>query len=197
MWVSQHLEIDVASGKLQEHEEVPAIVGDDGEVFPGEIQNVMSTPFGFWKIDDAMNPYKQFKLWMGHTNFTITPAIANEIKNVPGIEILNILTRYRFIIGIGELFDIRDVRTAIEKSLNCNMEEMSLIFDKTLRKKIENLKNKLAQKYGKYAIFIFPNGEIDHITSENNNKDFTQKLLLYRKSVDHSNGVLIESEDNE
>ena len=87
------------------------------------MQNVMSTPFGLWKVTDIMNPYKQFKLWMGHTNFTINEKVANLIKKTPGVEVLSILTRYRFLVGIGEMFNIRDVRTTIESALDCSSKK--------------------------------------------------------------------------
>jgi hypothetical protein len=132
MWASQHLEIDTMTGKIvdpskeeydtKEEEKNEFYFDDDDDNISTKMiaQNVLSTPFGLWKVDDIMNPYKQFKLWMGHTNFTINKKIACLIKKIAGIEILSIITRYRFIIGVGEMFDIRDVRIAIEKELQCN-----------------------------------------------------------------------------
>lgn len=195
MWSSQHLEINTLNGNLQE--ESSGIINDFEEEHKAEIHNVLSTPFGFWRVDDAMNPYKQFKLWMGHTNFTINIKVAEIIKNTPGIEVLSILTRYRFLIGVGEMFDISDVRVAIEKSLGCNREEIDLILDTNLRKEVEKLKNKLAKstKFNKWAVMVMPNGSIDYVTNERGNKQFIEKVLLYRNAVDHSSGILIESDE--
>jgi hypothetical protein len=194
MWVSQHLEIDTMSGRLQEHKELAATIDEDGEIHEGEIQNVMSTPFGIWKVDDTLNPYKQFKLWMGHTNFTINKDIVQLIKKTPGVEVLSIMTRYRFIIGVGELFDIRDVRVAIEQTLQCNQTDETLIEDPTLKEKIRELKDQLA-KHDQWAIYVFPNGSIDFATDERGNRSFKEKLSLYKKAVDHSAGILIEKEN--
>jgi len=130
MWSSQHLEIDTISGRLvdptadeyedygEEDEEIDNFYEDQSNKMISH--NLLSTPFGLWKINDIMNPYRQFKLWMGHTNFTINKNVAHIIKSIPGVEVLSIITRYRFLIGVGEMFDIRDVRTAIEKSLQCS-----------------------------------------------------------------------------
>jgi hypothetical protein len=192
VWASQHLEIDTLTGKLHEHEDIPATIDEDGEIHEGEIQNVMSTPFGLWRIDDSLNPYKQFKLWMGHTNFTISQKIANVIKNAPGVEILNILTRYRFLIGVGELFDIRNVRIYIEKALQCNKTEILQIDNVELKQEVENLQKELA-KHDNWAIFVFPNGKIDYVTSEKGKKHFNDRLLIYKSAVDHSAGILIEN----
>ena len=193
MWVSQHLEIDTMSGSLKNGDDEPASYLDDDE-HETEIQNVISTPFGLWRVNDVMNPYKQFKLWMGHTNFSITGGIADTIKNIPGVEVLNILTRYRFVIGVGELFNIRDVRIAIEKFLKCSEDSIETIIDKSLQKEIEELKQELS-KEGRYAIYVFPNSKIDYIKESDGIKEFNDKLLLYKNSIDYSHGILIESND--
>jgi hypothetical protein len=199
-WESQHLEIDVMSGKIinpqdeeQEFDE-PEPDFEENYIQQGmnaQIQDVMSTPFGLWRVDDAMNPYRQFKLWMGHTNFSITQEVVDIIKNIPGVEVLQVMTRYRFIIGIGELFDMHDVRIAIEQQLQCHQNEETLITDQKTLQQVKDLKEQLSV-YNKWAIYVFPNGNIDFSTSDESN--FGQQLNLYRQAVDYSSGILIESE---
>lgn len=58
-----------------------------------------------------------FECWIGHTNFDITHRIKNQLNNIPGVEILKILSRYRFFIGVGQMFDFQDVRANIEIEL--------------------------------------------------------------------------------
>ena len=198
MWVSQHLEIDTMTGKLREQdEEHPRhSFHDCDEEEDDEIQKVLSTPFGLWRVDDSMNPYKQFKLWMGHTNFTINKKIADTIKCIPGVEILSVLTRYRFMIGVGDLFSIREVRVAIEKTLGCSGEKPLLIDDVELKKKVLELKEELS-KEKKWAIYIFPNGQIDYTSSKEMDDAFLDRVMMYRGCVDHSNGILLESGDGD
>lgn len=195
-WESQHLEIDTLTGKLEspdeDNDELNEYYEEDDfgdNVQKINVQNVLSTPFGFWKVDDIMNPYKQFKLWTGHTNFTITPDVVLVIKEIPGVEVLKILTRYRFIIGVGELFDIRNVRVAIEQALSCHKDETELIKDDKVKEAVYNLQQQLSM-YDKWAIYVFPNGNIDFATSEQ--KDFKKQLGLFKKAVDFSSGILIE-----
>lgn len=118
-WESQHYSFDNIYGKLQNK-----FTEEEDE----EVKNMMNTPFGIWSVDDSMNPFKQFKFWMGHTNFSIGRNGKSIIKRVGGVEVLKILTRYRFLIGVGELYNIRDVRTNIEFLLcgstdDCNLEK--------------------------------------------------------------------------
>lgn len=69
------------------------------------------------QLIDDVSMLSSFDCWMGHTNFDITPSIKNILNKIPGIEILKICSRYRFFVGIGRMFDFKDVRQNIEDSL--------------------------------------------------------------------------------
>lgn len=58
-----------------------------------------------------------YDCWIGHTNFDITPIVKDKLNKIPGIEVLKICSRYRFFIGIGNMFDFTDVRKIIEGEL--------------------------------------------------------------------------------
>lgn len=58
-----------------------------------------------------------FDCWIAHTNFDITERIKNVINKIEGVEILKIHSRYRFFVGIGRMFDFKDVRKEIESQL--------------------------------------------------------------------------------
>ena len=89
---------------------------------------ILNTPFGFCRVDDSMNPFKRFDFWMGHTTFDITPEVRDSLKVAYGVEVLHLITRYRFIIAIGKAFNFRDVRVNIEKEL-CGMHKVSSLID--------------------------------------------------------------------
>jgi hypothetical protein len=56
-----------------------------------------------------------FDCWIGHTNFDITHSVKNKLDVVEGVEILKIMSRYRFFIGLGTLFKFNDVRKNVEE----------------------------------------------------------------------------------
>ena len=58
-----------------------------------------------------------YDCWIGHTNFDITPIVKDKLDKISGIEVLKICSRYRFFIGIGNMFDFTDVRKIIEGEL--------------------------------------------------------------------------------
>jgi len=60
-----------------------------------------------------------YDCWVGHANFNITPEIRAKLKVTPGVEALKIISRYRFFIGVGKMFDFAEVRKFIENQ-HCN-----------------------------------------------------------------------------
>jgi hypothetical protein len=67
-------------------------------------------------IDDVAM-LSSFDCWIGHTNFDITPKIKDKLNEIPGVELLKICSRYRFFIGIGQMFDFTAVRNTIEEQI--------------------------------------------------------------------------------
>lgn len=58
-----------------------------------------------------------FDCWIAHTNFDITETVKSVINKVEGVEVLKIHSRYRFFIGVGKMFDFKEVRKEIENKL--------------------------------------------------------------------------------
>lgn len=59
-----------------------------------------------------------FDCWMAHTNFDITPSVKSLLDRIEGVEVLRVCTRYRFFVGVGRLFDFKDVADQIHKTLD-------------------------------------------------------------------------------
>lgn len=69
------------------------------------------------ELIEEMTVLSNFDCWMGHTNFDITPQIKDRLNKVPGIEVLKVCSRYRFFVGIGNMFNFSDVRKSIEDNI--------------------------------------------------------------------------------
>ena len=160
------------------------------------LPHIVSTPMGMYHFDDRMRPSKQYDCWTGHTNFDITDDIKNQIEKIPGVEVLLILTRYRFFLGIGRLFNFREVRVRIDSAVCSNNSDFHFkegageVMDESL----ESVKEEVsAYKY--WAIFVFPNGEMDYVsTNSESDENYLNKLLLYTQAKLLSDGILIQSE---
>lgn len=57
-------------------------------------------------------------LWIGHCNVGITNKLVELIENVDGVETLDIISKYRFRVGIGKLFEEKKVKTTISDTIN-------------------------------------------------------------------------------
>ena len=80
------------------------------------IKTIM-TPFGMLPLTEQSLASNHFKLWVGHTNFSVLKSHARIIGSVKGVESVDILTPYRFRIGIAKLFVDRDVMAGVRKAL--------------------------------------------------------------------------------
>lgn len=67
------------------------------------------------QLAENINLASNFDCWMGHTNFNITKGIREKINQAEGVEILKVVSRYRFFLGVGRMFDFKEVRNNIEQ----------------------------------------------------------------------------------
>jgi len=114
--IIQHLETDEEKIIEEEDDE------EDDDYLPKQITKKSAMdiskilPITPEMIEDV-SVLANFECWIAHTNFDITNRIKIELNKVPGIEILKVLSRYRFFIGIGQMFDFQEVRSSVEKQL--------------------------------------------------------------------------------
>lgn len=83
----------------QEHSE-----GEYEEAYEEEMPAVV--PISPQLIEE-ISILSSYECWIGHTNFDITQDIKNTLDEIEGVEMLRILSRYRFFIGLGKLFDFK------------------------------------------------------------------------------------------
>lgn len=62
-------------------------------------------------------PATQLNFWIGETDFRITGSMSVRLHDVEGLERIIFLSRYRFRVGIGNLFNCDQVRLKIEEVL--------------------------------------------------------------------------------
>src|SRR5574343_210642 len=163
-----------------------------------------NTPFGIYDVKDALVPTKHFDFWLSHTNFNVDSEVTEKLCKVDGVEVLKIISRYRFILAPGKAFSFSDVRKSIEEVLKIgsknklkNEERLSDIdFEmlesvlgdqENINDVIEILKRLNNLKEG-WVFYMFPNGNYEFcISSENEN--FNEKLKEYRKIYEKISGV--------
>jgi len=180
-WESMHIDDIEENSDIIDEDDIPEEEMDEFVPLAGKLIN---TPMGLFNIDDKYNPLRQFELRIGYTNFDITKDTAEIIEESPGVEAFAVLTRYRFIIGIGKLFTFETVRKSIESKL----------LDKPLDVGLMEASKNINKNKAYWALYQFPNGEVD--TLETDSKDeYDEKVALYKEAETLSGGELLTSEE--
>lgn len=101
--------LSATKNNLSEHD------NEDDVEHDFEIENSM-IPLSPQLLDEV-SMLSNFECWMGHTNFDITPEVKESLDKIEGVELLKICSRYRFFIGVGRMFNFKEVRKNIENVL--------------------------------------------------------------------------------
>ena len=177
-------------------------LADDALELMSKIPKLVSTPLGIFQLYDKMSPIRQFECWMGYTNFDITRHIEKQVEKIKGVELLFVISRYRFFVGVAKMFNFRNVRIDIESLLNCNEKGLEVDstsaddMEITTEETIALIKDIIsADKH--WAIFISPDGQIDYAsTNQDHDTSFLETLRLYKKIRSRKGGTILHP-DNE
>lgn len=120
---------------------------------------VIAGPYGLIPLNENSITAKLYKLWVGHCNFDITESIKQKIEEVNGVEIFHVWTRYRFWLGVGNLFEDSEVHKKIEK---CLVE----IKPKKENAGLNALIKVLKKKYAHWIIYKDINGDMKTVGGE-------------------------------
>jgi hypothetical protein len=176
----------------EEEDEIEAQMAH-GDGFP-----VVVTPLGFIPLKPFNNPTKVFNFWIGETNFGITEEKAFIINEIPGVEILDIFTRYRFRIAVGNAFKFQEVRQAIEKAMGADRpiknEEAKLTSEQ--RSKISQMIDLSLNDYDYWSIYVLPNNEFDIAMSKELTTEYNQKVATQLEAKNLVGGIIVDYESD-
>ena len=97
-----------------EDDENPFVEGD-GKT--GGVGPCIIGPMGAIPVHESNIPSKLFNFWMGDTTFDLDEEKVTAIESVPGVEAIDVFSRYRFRIAVGRAFRRADVLAAIERAV--------------------------------------------------------------------------------
>lgn len=163
---------------------------------------IISTPFGMLSPSEHAFASSQFDFWVMHTNFDINEGIATLLERMPGIETLEITTRYRARIGFPKsgLFKPRDVMAKIQKLISEiswyeNVEKLDGLPTDVIEK-VMSTYNEVSKKYNHWCILVLPNGSIDIVGCDDLNEDYNKKLESFRLTQEFTGSYLLVSEND-
>jgi hypothetical protein len=140
----------------------------------GPVGRILVSPMGVISVNEHHQASKVF--WVGHTNFDIGPKERDIIEQIPGVETLDIWTRYRFRIAVAQAF----VPSTVMHNIATHLCPVQVVVSKKQRN-IDDLKNHLSEKYLHWAIVILPNGKMDCEHGESI-QDVEDKIAKYTEA---------------
>jgi hypothetical protein len=160
------------------------------------------TPFGMLTITDHILASSRFDFWLLHTNFPITNEIAHIMKQVPGVETMNILTRYRVRFGFPKsgLFNStgvkQQVQCAVLSVVRQHQDELLSNFDPVTFRKAQEVRDNLDQNNEHWALYVLPNGNMEVLKQKvMRDSRFDKQLEEFRRLQQLIGGTLLTSDE--
>lgn len=168
---------------------------------------IMQTPFGLALVSQPDHPAKDTEFFIGHTNFDIDENVFNAINKTTGVDYFRVLSRYRFIIGIGIAFYFKDVKRDIESTVigyqhNADSIEEDAISPhlretNDIPANIQAIMQDVIESQKDipfWVAYVIPNGEVV-IEEADDAEDFKKLKKLMAKMVEYSHGYLVTSDN--
>lgn len=112
---------------------------------------VIVGPSGIIPLRESNSPGEVFRFWLGHSNFKLSNDDVEKIKEVNGVEAINVFTRHRFRVAIGKAFDEHLVMTEINGLFKQK---------KPAIKGLSLLTKRLDEKFNFWAVMRWPDGRL-------------------------------------
>lgn len=128
---------------------------------------VMNTEFGVLPLTEVGLGSTNLNLWDAHLNFPLEKKHIFIINTTLGVEAAQVKTPYRFIFGIGKLFDEMDVKNRLRANLVKSMQDNNFIASSKLR-------DSLSKQYKFFAI-INMNGK-NHVLHGNSKEEVETQI---------------------
>ena len=199
LWESWNAKISLEEEKEPPQQEVAYEMSEE-QVSPDFFIPVQSrliyTPMGAYPEDSILKPSDRWDCWIAHTNFPITGNIANILNDdIDGIEVLKIMGKYSFFIGVAKLFDIRDVREKINEKI-CSYTELEIFSNDEVQETVNLLKNQLKEnKY--WSILVYPEGKIEYVVANEINVEYLDALSSLVDKKNNFGGIILRSDNGQ
>jgi hypothetical protein len=173
----------------------PRVDDDEHESGDENIRVAIPTPVGLVAVQPYADMTRAFDFWIGNTNFDVTPEVERLIEACPGVESLEILTRYRFRIGIGLVFDSGEVRAELRRLLLDEAfepsEENPFGYDLApdMRERVDVVRKAASEENPFWALIVLPNGNVDYLRGPDK-EVVKSRLQLYREIQQAVGGVI-------
>ena len=200
LWESWNAKISVEEQQQEPPQEEVSYEMPETEISPDFFIPVQSrliyTPMGPYPEESILKPSDRWDCWIAHTNFPITGGIANVLNtDIDGIEVLKVMGKYSFFIGVAKLFDIRDVRNQINEKI-CSYTENEIFSNDDIQETVDLLKDQL--KDNKYwSILVCPEGRVEYVVANEINAEYLDALSSLIDKKNNFGGIILRSDNGQ
>lgn len=175
-WVTFNFDADKYLRELRDEEE------DIGKT-------MIQGPFGIESVLDPFSESRQFNWVMGHTNFNIDLFTRDRILKTKGVEICEVITRYRFIVAPGLAFNKQDVLKEIENNV-LGSDECEECDNMQTTEVTDELLDILRSDDKKFCLYIDKDGN-DFLATEDQD-NFDNMRAIYKEAQEKHGGQIYE-----
>lgn len=200
LWESWNAKISVEEQQQEPPQEEVSYEMPETEISPDFFIPVQSrliyTPMGPYPEESILKPSDRWDCWIAHTNFPITGGITNVLNtDIDGIEVLKVMGKYSFFIGVAKLFDIRDVRNQINEKI-CSYTENEIFSNDDIQETVDLLKDQL--KDNKYwSILVCPEGRVEYVVANEINAEYLDALSSLIDKKNNFGGIILRSDNGQ
>jgi hypothetical protein len=157
---------------------------------------VIYTPMGPYPEESMLKPSDRWDCWIASTNFPITKKIVNILnEEIDGIEALKIMGKYTFFVGVGIMFDVRDVRKQIDDKI-CSYTENELFENTDVQETVKLLKDQLKEN-NYWSILVYPEGNIEYVVANEINAEYLDALSSLVDKKNNFGGIILRSDNGQ
>ena len=195
-WESWNAKVLVDAPEEPVKEETPTYEPVEEQVdylLPFQTARVIYTPLGAFPEESILKPSDRWDCWIAHTNFPVTSKILNILnEEIDGIEVLKIMGKYSFFVGIARLFDIRDVRKQIDDKI-CSYTENEIFSNDEIEETVNLLKDQLKDN-NFWSILVYPEGMVEYVVANEINIEYLDALSSLIEKKNNFGGIILRSD---
>jgi len=195
-WESWNAKVLVDAPEEPVKEETPTYEPVEEQVdylVPFQTARVIYTPLGAFPEESILKPSDRWDCWIAHTNFPVTSKILNILnEEIDGIEVLKIMGKYSFFVGVARLFDIRDVRKQIDDKI-CSYTENEIFSNDEIEETVNLLKDQLKDN-NFWSILVYPEGMVEYVVANEINIEYLDALSSLIEKKNNFGGIILRSD---
>lgn len=195
-WESWNAKVLVDAPEEPVKEETPTYEPVEEQVdylVPFQTARVIYTPLGAFPEESILKPSDRWDCWIAHTNFPVTSKILNILnQEIDGIEVLKVMGKYSFFVGIARLFDIRDVRKQIDDKI-CSYTENEIFSNDEIEETVNLLKDQLKDN-NFWSILVYPEGMVEYVVANEINIEYLDALSSLIEKKNNFGGIILRSD---